>query len=112
MSSDCQERDGPSGVRHRPSRTPSAVSAADAADPVVPALSESGAAVTTAGFGSTRYSRPEITMVATQPRPYSPMTLFFASGPVNQSEVVNISPAARPIAQAATAAGEKPPRYQ
>ncbi len=50
--------------------------------------------------------------MATQPRPYSPMTLFFASGPVNQSEVVNSRPASRPTAQAATAAGEKPPRYQ
>ena len=68
--------------------------------------------VTTAGLGSTRYSTPEITTVATQPRPYSPMTLLFASGPVNQSEVVNIRPAIRPIAQEATAAGEKPPVYQ
>ncbi|CAM5637529.1 hypothetical protein STENM223S_06702 [Streptomyces tendae] len=50
--------------------------------------------------------------MATQPSPYSPTTLFAARGPVNQSDVVNIRPATRPTAQAATAAGEKPPRYQ
>src|SRR4051812_34461063 len=61
----------------------------------------------TGGLGSARYSRPEIRIVAIQPRPYSPMTLFLASGPVNQADVVNISPAARPVAQAVTAAGEK-----
>lgn len=37
---------------------------------------------TTAGFGRTLYSSPEIMIAAAQPRPYSPIGLFEASGPL------------------------------